>query len=73
MWRPEVANENLTKQNRRFFVQNEGSIFLLQPSQEWIRDNISPDRMMFGDAVVVEHRFILDLIEGILADGLEVG
>jgi hypothetical protein len=59
-----------------FFVQNEGSIFLLRPltyaAQEWIRDNISPDRMMFGDAVVVEHRFILDLIDGILADGLEV-
>lgn len=60
-----------------FFVQNEGSIFLLHPftyaAQEWIRDNISPDRMMFGDTVVVERRFILDLIQGILADGLEVG
>jgi hypothetical protein len=60
-----------------FFVQNEGSIFLLHPftyaAQEWITENISPDRIMFGDAVVVEHRFILNLIEGILADGLEVG
>jgi hypothetical protein len=59
-----------------FSVQNEGSIFLLRPftypAREWIRDNISPDRVMFGDAVVVEHRFILDLIDGIFADGLEV-
>jgi hypothetical protein len=37
-----------------FFLQNEGSIFLLHPftyaAQEWITGNISPDRMMFGDA-----------------------
>jgi hypothetical protein len=59
-----------------FVVQNEGSIFLLRPltyaAKEWIRDNISPDHMTLGDAVVVEHRFILGLIEGIIADGFEV-
>jgi hypothetical protein len=63
------------KRPEDFSVHNEGSIFLLHPltyTREWIRENLPSDRMMFGEAVVVEHRFICDLLEGILADGLEV-
>ena len=57
-------------------VQNNGSIFLLQPISEagtiWIEDNIGDDAMTFGNAIVVEHRYIADIVNGALADGLTV-
>lgn len=59
-----------------FEVQNHGSVFLLRPTtiagKEWVRDFIPEDAPRWGHAVVVEHRFISDLVEGIAADGLEV-
>jgi hypothetical protein len=59
-------------------VRNEGSIFLLSAQtpqgQEWIEQNIDMEEVMtWGDAVVVEHRFIDDIIKGAEADGLLVG
>jgi hypothetical protein len=57
-------------------VRNEGSIFLLQPHTEaahdWIAEHIPEDAMTFGDAVVVEHRYIADIVNGAIADGLAV-
>ena len=59
-----------------FEVQNEGSIFLLRPctlaARAWIAVHIPADAQYFGDAVVVEHRYILDIVDGIIADGLRV-
>lgn len=59
-----------------FSVQNEFTIFLLHPltaaAREWIAEHISDDAQRFGDAVVVEHRYIGDIIDGIKGDGLEV-
>jgi len=59
-----------------FTVQNEGTIFLLVPNtplaQEWIEEHIPDTAQYFGDAVVVEHRYIADIIEGIQQSGLEV-
>lgn len=59
-----------------FSVQNEGTIYLLRPltpaAQSWIDENIQRDCIKFGDAVAVEHRFILSIIDGIRASGLEV-
>jgi hypothetical protein len=59
-----------------FTVQNEGTIYLLRPNtpaaQSWIAENLPPDRMTFGDAIAVEHRYICDIIDGIRAAGLEV-
>lgn len=59
-----------------FTVRNEGTIFLLQPltaaAAEWINDNLPEQRLVYGTAVVVEHRFIQDIVDGILKDGLGV-
>ena len=59
-----------------FSVQNEGTIYLLQPltraAQEWIDENLFPDRLTFGDAVVIEHRYVCDILDGIRLAGLEV-
>ena len=59
-----------------FSVQNEGSLFLLRPitsdALAWIADHLSVDVMYFGNAVVVEHRYIADIVTGIQDDGLSV-
>ena len=59
-----------------FIVENHGTIFLFQPltpaANSWIEQNLPPGRTMFGGAVVVEHRYIVDIVRGAIADGLEV-
>jgi len=59
-----------------FYVQNEGSIFLLHPlttaARAWIAEHLPEDAQTFGRATVVEHRYISDIVAGIKADGLEV-
>jgi len=59
-----------------FELQNEGSLCLLRPltgqAVEWLDEHIEQDRQIFGTAVVVEHRYVADIVRGIRADGLEV-
>jgi hypothetical protein len=59
-----------------FLVENHGTIFLLQPltpaANSWIEDNLPEDRITFGIAVVVEHRYIADIVRAAITDGLEV-
>jgi len=59
-----------------FVVENHGSIFLLQPltaaANSWVEKHLSEDHMTFGGSVVVEHRFIADIVRGIQDDGLTV-
>lgn len=58
-----------------------GSLFLFYPltdlGRSWLDENIynggSPeDVTTFGNALVVEHRYALDLAEGMINDGLVV-
>lgn len=59
-------------------IRNEGSIFLLRGTSPagiaWIEEHIlSGDEVQtFGGAVVVEHRFIGNIAQGAVNDGLEV-
>lgn len=57
-------------------VQCEGSIFLLTPisgeARSWLRDNVQPDAQWFGPALVVEHRYVEDLVEGLRCEGFNV-
>jgi len=57
-------------------VADHGSIFLLRgetpAGRDWIGENIPGDAMTFGPAIVVEHRYILDIVQGAMNDGLEV-
>jgi hypothetical protein len=59
-----------------FSVSNHGSIFLLQPltfeARAWIEEHVDPGSQEWAGAVVIEHRFIRDLVEGIFADGYTV-
>jgi hypothetical protein len=59
-----------------FTVTNHGTIFLLEPHTDagiaWVAEHLPAEALTFGDAVVVEHRFIRDIVVGIQADGLAV-
>jgi hypothetical protein len=59
-----------------FLVSDHGTIWLLQPltpaARAWIREYLPSDHLTFGTAVCVEHRFIRDIVRGILTDGLVV-
>lgn len=59
-----------------FEVVNCGSIFLVRPltvlADEWVDANLPSDAQHFGNAVVVEHRCIAPIVEGIKEDGLRV-
>jgi hypothetical protein len=59
-----------------FLVANHGSIFTLTPLTEpasvWIDEHIGDGAQCWGAGIVVEHRYIGDIVEGIVNDGLEV-
>lgn len=64
-------------QGQDFLVENHGTIYLLHPLSEaakgWAQEHLPEDAMTWGSAVVVEHRFIGPIIEGIKIEGLSVG
>ena len=53
-----------------------GSVYLLLPvstaGEAWVADNIPQDAQRWGNDIVVEHRYIGDIVEGAQADGLAV-
>ena len=61
-----------------FAVENHGSIFLLQPQNEqaiaWVEEHIGPENgyQPHFPTVVVESRYIADIVQGIQNDGLMV-
>jgi hypothetical protein len=59
-----------------FRCENHGSVFLLIPvtqsAQSWVEENLQSDAQWFGSGVVVEHRYIWAILEGIQNDGLAV-
>jgi len=59
-----------------FRCENHGSVFLLIPvtqsAQSWVEENLQSDAQWFGSGVVVEHRYIWAILEGIQNDGLMV-
>ena len=59
-----------------FIVENHFTIFLLRPltpaAESWVEEFLPEDRMTFGSAVVIESRYIADIVHGIQNDGLAV-
>jgi hypothetical protein len=55
-------------------VEDHGSVWLLRPltegAQAWIGENLPEDRQEFAGAVVVEARYVIDIIIGMVKDGL---
>lgn len=80
---PETLQENLApKPNRRiqtmndFSIDNQGTIFLVQPNNEaakqWLADNVEDGAQWFSSSLVVEHRYIQDLVAGMREAGFSV-
>jgi hypothetical protein len=61
-----------------FEVQNHGGIFLLKPQTDsataWVDEHIGEENgyQPYYPTVVVEHRYIADIVAGIQGDGLAV-
>jgi hypothetical protein len=59
-----------------FRCENHGSVFLLYPvtklAHSWAREHLPEDAQHFGDAVVVEHRYIWNILVAVQSDGLVV-
>ena len=57
-------------------VQNHTSIYLVSADtpqgNNWLDDNVGGEITTLGDAIVVEHSYINDLVGGMLTDGLKV-
>jgi hypothetical protein len=59
-----------------FTFINHGSVTTLKPvsdaAKEWVSENIAADATYWAGAVVIEPRYVADIIDGIHADGLTV-
>ncbi len=65
-------------------VENHGTIVLLWPQSErgeqWLREHTNPNATWWGPgrggltrgALVVEHRYVADIVNGAISDGLAV-
>ena len=55
-------------------VRNEGAVFLFCPltsdGKQWIEEHVQTDALWFGSALVVEHRFLWGLAQGMKDAGL---
>jgi hypothetical protein len=59
-------------------VRHEGTVWIFNPlssvAQVWFAENVHSDPWQcMGTSLVVEHRFAVDLIEGITDAGLDIG
>ena len=65
-----------TENGPDFRCENRGSLFLLFPlsqsAQSWVEEHLPTDAQWFGNAVVIEHRYVWAILEGIQNDGLAV-
>jgi hypothetical protein len=59
-----------------FTLLDEGTLFLLTPkterAQEWADTHIDPLAETWCDAIVIEHRYMPDILAGARAHGLTV-
>jgi hypothetical protein len=57
-------------------VEYHGSLYLLQPLNEsasdWLHEHVAEDAQWFVSALVVEHRYVADIVRGAIEDGLRV-
>lgn len=56
-----------------YVIRNEGSLYLFSPQNQaaevHLRDNVSPESMWFGNALVVEHRYAPELARALAEEG----
>lgn len=61
-----------------FMLMSFGSVAILNPlnevAEDWIAENVSPDRTYWGaKAIVIESRYVADIVRGIEDAGLSAG
>ena len=53
-----------------------GTVYTLTPNTEdgraWVADNLPADALTFGRGVAIEWRFVDDIVDGAMGDGLTV-
>lgn len=56
-----------------FSVEDHGSIVLVHPHtndvRDWLRDNVDPEAQWFGRALVVEPRYVEQLVTALVDEG----
>ncbi len=56
-------------------VYGSGTVYLLRPTspsgEAWVKEHIQPDALWFGGGVVIEHRYIRDIVVRAISDGLK--
>ena len=67
----------MSKSKVDFTVSGGGTVYILTPQTAaalaWVEEHISPDALRWGqNSVVVEHRYVADIVDGASADGLVV-
>lgn len=59
-----------------FTVAGGGTIYLVTPhtpeAQDWTAEHIGDDAQWLGRGFAVEHRYIEDILEGMVRDGMTV-
>lgn len=67
---------NVKAPSADFVFANHGSICVLTPisdaGHDWLDEHIAPDAQAWGEGIVIEPRYAGPILEGIVADGLEV-
>ena len=60
-----------------FRLENHGSLFLLHPlnstAKGWMAEHLpmdNPETQFWGDAIVIEPRYVAPIVDGIIGDGL---
>jgi hypothetical protein len=60
-----------------FKLENHGSPFLLRPlnsaAKDWMSEHLptdNPETQFWGDAIVIEPRYVAPIVDGIIGDGL---
>jgi len=56
---------------------NHGSLYLFHPltrnAKRWINSNVGDEAQFFGNALVIEPRYVSDIVCGMADDGITVG
>jgi hypothetical protein len=60
-----------------FRLENHSCLFLLPPlnpvAQNWMNENLpvdEPETQFWGDAIIIEPRYVAPIVDGIIGDGL---
>ena len=57
-------------------IEHHGSLFLMRlqtrAASQWVQENVSQDATWFGEALVVEPRYVGDLVDAMKLDGLSL-